>query len=445
MTDLARLWRGGLLLPVLAAVGAASVEAQDPPTGDLLEATPEGRYDATWLQRFFLGDGHRDLWATPVEARVLDLDRFAGGLSVLRAGGGLQTSSLRFQGADGQTWNFRSIDKDATRALDPELRNTIAATVMQDRISAIMPLSAMVVAPLLEAANVLHPDPTLVVMPDDPRLGEYREDFAGLLGWIEVRPDEGPDGAPGFAGSTRVVGSPRLLERVEEAASERVDAEAYLRARLMDVFVGDWDRHPDQWRWAGFEEGAGARFEPIPRDRDWALSRLDGVVGSVSWAFWPHYVGFQHDFPSAFRATWSARVLDRRLLSELPRERWRAVALDLQQRLDDQVIDAAVDRLPAGYEDRLGQELRAAFRHRRDDLPRFTDEWYALLAGWVDVHVTDQDETAELTWQDDGGVRVRVTVTGGAAAHFERRLHASSPFPGIGTGRCPVWTASWAA
>jgi hypothetical protein len=422
-----------LLATVVVASGVvtpADARGQDPgpvaAPGQLIETTPQGRYDASGLQRFFLGDGHRDLWATPVQARVLDLDEFAGGLAVLREGGGLQTRSLRFQGEDGQVWNFRSVDKDASRSLDPELRNTIAASVMQDRISAVLPLGAMVVAPLLEAADVLHPDPTLVVMPDDARLGEFREDFAGLLGWIEVRPDEGPDGSPGFAGSSRVIGSDRLFERIEDDASERVDAESYLRARLMDVFVGDWDRHPDQWRWAGFGDAREMVFEPVPRDRDWALSRLDGVVGSVSWAFWPHYVGFQHEYPNAFRATWSARVLDRRLLSALPRDRWLEVAADLESRITDDVIDRAIDRLPPGYEEQIGAELGAALRHRRDDLIRFADEWYALLARWVDVHATDANERAELAWQDGGGVEVRIfpDPVGQGQPYFQRTLYA---------------------
>ena len=151
--------------------------------------------------------------------------------------------------------------------------------MLQDQIAALFPLSAMVVAPLLDAADVLHADPTLVVMPSDAALGEFQDEFGGLLGWIEVRPDEGPDGEPGFAGSTRVAGSDSFREHLEESPDERVDALGYLRARLMDLFVGDWDRHPDQWRWAAFEdEGGGTLWRPIPRDRDWALSHIDGLI-----------------------------------------------------------------------------------------------------------------------------------------------------------------------
>ncbi len=158
------------------------------------------------------------------------------------------------------------------------MRQTFVAWAQQDQISGIFPMAALVVAPLLESVGLLHSDPTLVVMPDDPRLGEFRDEFRGLLGFIEERPDEGPDGEPGFAGSTRVISSERLFERLEEGPDNRVAAEDFLRARLMDMFVGDWDRHPDQWRWAGFEDGDHLVFRPVPRDRDWALARLDGFI-----------------------------------------------------------------------------------------------------------------------------------------------------------------------
>ena len=195
-----------------------------------------------------MGGGWRQMWPIPVPAPVLDLDTFAGGITPTGLGGGLQTRSLRFRAPDGTSYGFRSLDKDATRALDPVLRETLAASVMEDRIASLFPLSAMVVTPLLDAAGVFHPNPSLVVLPDDPRLGEYREEFAGLLGWIEERPDELEDEQPGFRGSTRVVGSERLLERLEEGPDSRVDAERFLMARLLDFLVADWDRHPDQWR-----------------------------------------------------------------------------------------------------------------------------------------------------------------------------------------------------
>jgi hypothetical protein len=397
--------------------------------GDTVIVSPPRSYRAGWLHRFLLGDRNRELWSLPVKAEVLDLSSFEGGLTPTRRGGGLQTPSLRFVTRDGREYRFRSVDKDASQGLDPELRRTIVADVLQDQISSLFPLSAMVVAPLLDAAGVLHADPRLMVMPNDERLGEFREDFAWRLGWMELQPNEGADGAPGFAGSGRVTGSEAFLQRLEESSESRVDAVAFLRARLMDIFVGDWDRHPDQWRWAAFEEGEGLRWEPVPRDRDWALNHIDGLVMRLSRSRWIQFVSFGPEYGSIFGTVWNGRALDRLLLSELTREDFSRVAAQLQERLTDDVIRDAVARLPPAYRSEVGPSLERALRNRRDGLGEVADQYFEILAGWVDVWATDQPELGRVERLPGGRVRVTVTDLGRDRApasggpYFERVFH----------------------
>lgn len=407
-SDVLRRFRWAASIVAALLLGTPAAGWGQASSGDSVVTTPRSSYGASALRRWVLGDGYRDLWETPVQVEVLDLSTFGGGLEVLRRGGGQQTSSLRLRGNDGVTYTFRSIDKDARRGLDPLLRETFVGWAQQDQISAILPLGALVVAPLLDAAGVLHADPRLVVMPDDVRLGEHREEFAGVLGFIEERPDEGPGGEPGFAGSSRVVGSERFLQRLEETPGNSVDATEFLRARLVDAFVGDWDRHPDQWRWAGFERGDGLAFVPVPRDRDWALTRLDGLLPGLYRFVLPHYIGFDAEYPPAFNLTWSGRALDRRILPVLSWPEWEAVAADLQAKLTDEVLDDAVGRLPEAYAEQVGDDLRDALGNRRDDLVLFARDFYELLAGWVDITATDEDEVAVVDLVSDGVVRVRL-------------------------------------
>src|SRR6185369_12730808 len=158
----------------------------------------------------------------------------------------------RLQGADGKEYSFRSVNKDPSGALPPELRGTAAADIVQDQTSAAHPVGALVVAPVLQATGVLHVEPRLVVMPaDSSRLGQFTAEFAGMLGTIEERP-ENADDAAGFAGADDIISTDRLLEELRESPSDLVDARAYLSARLQDIYLGDWDRHRDQWRWARF-------------------------------------------------------------------------------------------------------------------------------------------------------------------------------------------------
>src|SRR5205823_4853749 len=197
-----------------------------------------------------------------------------------------------------------------------------------------------------------------------------------------------------------------------------------LRAsRLMDVFIGDWDRHHDQWRWARFDSGGVRWWRPIPRDRDQAFARLDGVLVWLTGFYWPQVIGFGDDYPSIWRLTYTGQVPDRRLLVDLEKPVWDSVATSLQARLTDSVIAAAVRRLPPEYYQKSGAALDRALRRRRDHLPQISDRYYALLAGVVEIHGTDDRDIAEIERLPGGRVSVRLSARAGGAPFYRRTFH----------------------
>src|ERR1041384_3292930 len=331
----------GSLAALLLALPAAGAVAQSPAARDSVTITPGAQYRAGGLHRFFFGTRYRALWTTPIRVPVLDLARYAGGLKPTRKGGGMQTKSLRFLGADGREYAFRSVSKDPTRVLPEDLQNTFAASLLQDQISSGHPAGPLVVAALLEAAGVLHPTPELFVMPDDPALGEFRKEFAGLLGMIEERPKEMGDEESTFAGASDIVSTDELYARLDDEPDVRVDARAFLLARLTDVFLGDWDRHRDQWRWALVGKGESRRWLPIPRDRDQAFSRFDGFILDQARRTSPQLLEFGPKYGSIIGATWNGRDLDRRLLTGVGRPVWGSTVGAVKARLTDPAIAGA--------------------------------------------------------------------------------------------------------
>ena len=264
-----------------------------------------------------------------------------------------------------------------------------------------MPLAPIVVAPLLEAAGVLQPYPTLYAMPDHPRLGEFRERFAGMLGTFEIHPDEGEDDSPGFEGSRKVVGGFSIYEKLAEHPKHKVDATEYLKARLMDAFVHDYDRHSDQWRWAMFEIDGKKRWKPTPKDRDRAFSRFDGFVPSVLVLAVPQYCHFEKEISPALDLTWSGRFVDRRFLSELSRAQWDSVVAFVQARMTDETIRDAVKRLPPEAYDLVGEELAETLIARRDGLPAFAAEFYLLVNEIVEIYGTEEEDLLVIERLDD--------------------------------------------
>jgi len=401
---------------------ACAVAMPRPLPAQTVMVAPGEHYRAGWLHRLFLGSHYRDLWTTPVQAELLDLDSVAGGLRPTARGGGQQTRSLRFKGADGRQYAFRSVDKNPAAILPAELRGTVVARVVQDQISAGHPAAPFVVAPLLGSAGVLHSDPRLVVLPkDDPRLGEFAADFGGVLGILEERPEGSDDSDSAFGGAAEIISSDQLDKRVERGPANQVDARAFLAARLVDVFLGDWDRHRDQWRWARFGDEKPARWVPIPRDRDQAFVRFDGLLLVVARGTAPQLVNFGPGYPGMLGLTWNGRDLDRRYLVGLERPVWDSIAGDLQSRLTDEAIESAVARLPAAYLPLDSMRLAGALKARRDRLPEAAGRYYSHLAREVDVQATDAPEVVVVNRMDDGTAEVTVAAADAPDEPFLRR------------------------
>ncbi|HMB89561.1 MAG TPA: hypothetical protein VKP65_01860, partial [Rhodothermales bacterium] len=298
---------------------------------DSVTTTAGASYFAGPLHRLMLGSLNRHLWDVPIRLPVLNLDTLGGGdFAIEELTGGMQTVGFRMQGQNGVRYQFRNIVKIGTRGLDGDLQKETFGKVLEDQLAAQFPMGAMVVAELLHAVDVMVAAPRLVVMPNDERLGEYRPYFAGRVGWIQIHPDEQEHNQPGFAGSRNVEGGSDIYDVLRQDPSHTVDTRKYLRARLVDFLVGDWDRHADNWRWARFAEGERVRWEPIPRDRDWAFTRIDGMASKVTPLFFPRYVGFSEEMPPMDRLAASAYRLDHRLLAGVPQEVFEEDARQVQ-------------------------------------------------------------------------------------------------------------------
>lgn len=402
-----------VLLALQTDPASSQVTAQAPAGTDTVQIAAGERYQGGWLRRFFLGDTYRDLWAAPIRVPVLNLRTFAGGLRPTRPGSGNQTLSLRFVAADRSEYVFRMVDKDKI-PLPKGFDGTVVEGIARDQISAHHPGGAVVAAPLLEAAGVLHVTPILAVMPDDSLLGEFRKEFAGRLGMIEAYPSK-PEDAPGFAGAKAVVESEDLRSMLDKDPGFRLDGRAVLKARLMDMFLNDWDRHPGNWKWASMASSPNAPWVPIPRDRDKVFIQYGGIV-----RFSPNLIPFKDKYPSLGALTRNSRDLDRRLLSGLEKPVWDSIAGDLRRRITDPVIDAAVRAMPAEYQARQ-PDLAAKLRSRRDRFPEQADIFYRYLAAHPDIHATDSADRALVTRHPDGSVEVQLQ-SGSRAPYFRRRF-----------------------
>jgi hypothetical protein len=193
-------WQGALALTAAVAVGEGRA-ALAADTQRVIAGRPQ--YDRSGYFKWHFGEGYRKLWTAPFEAPVLDLKTYAGGLTPVRRSAPCRASASPSRAPDGKAYTFRTLDKDPTKILPEAWRHSFPATIFQDQTAASHPGGAFMIPPMAEAAGVPHTSPVIVVMPDDPALGEFRETFGGKTGSI----DEFPTPAAGPTRASR--GRPR--------------------------------------------------------------------------------------------------------------------------------------------------------------------------------------------------------------------------------------------
>ncbi|UOG73371.1 outer membrane protein assembly factor [Hymenobacter tibetensis] len=394
---------------------------------DSIEVRASSQYQATTFKTWLLGANYRREWQQPVRVPLLNLSTAQGGLTPLRRGGGQQTKSLRLRAASGQEYVLRSVEKSTEQVLQQELRHTLAAKIVQDQISASHPYAALTVPLLAEAAGVGHTNPVLVYVPEDVRLGEFQAEFANTLALLEERDPVAP---ARFGNSSRVKGysTEQVLGLLRKDARNRVDQRELLRARLLDMVLADWDRHDDQWRWLAYPQPQGGLLlRALPRDRDQVYFVNQGLLPNVASRDWamPKVQGFDGTLRNVNTFMFNGRYFDRSFLNELPRAEWVALARELQTRLSDSVIDAALHRLPDSVYQWSGPRIARLLKAHRNALPTYAEQYYAFLAHEVDIIGSEQAERFEVERLDAARTRVRRHLLGtpaGAAPVYERVL-----------------------
>ncbi len=376
-------------------------------------ASASNKYGASKSKKKWMGANYRDVWSQEIQAPIFDFKSAQGDLKIVQRGGGQQTLSLRLEDPAGKQFTLRSIEKYPEKAIPEAFRETFAKDIVQDQISAAHPYGAIVVPHLAEAAGIYHTNPKVVWVADDPRLGDYRKTFANRLMLFEERPSGKAKDMDFFGNADDIESTFKVLDKLEKDNDNYVDQQFVLRSRLFDLWIGDWDRHDDQWRWAEFDKKKGKMYRPIPRDRDQAFFVNEGKIPklvSKKWAL-PKLQGFDYElkWPAGFM--FNARYFDRSFLTSLEEQDWVKEAQDLQSRLTDEVIESAIKKWPQEIYELHGEEIINKLKARREKLIEYGLNHYYFLAKAVNVVGSNKHELFEVKYLDNGNVEVKVFKT----------------------------------
>jgi predicted Holliday junction resolvase-like endonuclease len=269
-----------------------------------------------------------------------------------------------------------------------------------DLNSASHPYAALAVPDLAKSLNIPVAHPELFFVPDDPAFGFYRKVFAGKVCMLEEK-----DPLPG---KVNTITTAKVFNNMVEENNNRPNQPAVLKARLLDMLIGDWDRHFDQWKWFDEDTGKAVLYNPIPKDRDQVFYKSDGLLMKlVTGRIMPFLKGYRYNLPNVNWLGYTARDFDRIFLTDLDQGDWKRSIDFVSKSLTDSVISNAVHKLPPEVFPINGDEIIQKLISRRDVLSKKAILYYNFISKKVNVIGSNRKEYFKVSNTAEG-LQVRV-------------------------------------
>lgn len=386
----------------------------------------EEEVDKSGIFKMIWGNRYRKYYGTKVTVPTVNLDTLLGGLEPVNKGGGHQSKSLRLRRKDGREYVMRALKKSAELYLQSmafqdqyvleDLKETYTQEILQDFYTGAHPYGPFTTGILSDAVGLYHTNPTLYYVPKQPALKQYNESFGDELYMIEEHAGDGHGDLASFGYTNELKSTDSMLEDLRNDEKYEVDKELYLRARLFDMVLGDWDRHVDQWRWAEFKDKEKEKivYRPVPRDRDQVFSKMgDGALMNIATRIIPALrlmEGFTAEIRSVkgFNSSPMTYVLDVALLGETEKQQWLDQAEYLQENLTPSVIDEAFKAFPEEVRDETIIEIKTILMARLSQIKQTANTYYGILNKYAIVAGTDKDDWFEINRLNDRQTEVKV-------------------------------------
>ena len=317
------------------------------PPFKIISANPV--YKTSPFHQYLWGKNYRREWSTPVRIPVALLDTLVGGLKPTKAGGGNQTQSLQLETKAEKAYSLRSVNKTLGKVIPKEFHGTFIEALVNDKVSMSHPYAAATVPVMANSIGVYHAKPSYVYVPKQPALDTFNKKFGNETYLFEQRISGDWKDADNLGNFTKFYNTTELMDKMREDNDHQVDQKAFIKARLFDMLINDWDRHEAQWEWGVVETGDMKIYKPVPKDRDQAFFKYDGVLLKLLFSVSGinYMQPFAKDLKDVNNFNFEERNLDRYLTNQMTLADWKNAAKEIQQGLTDNIIETALKQLPA--------------------------------------------------------------------------------------------------
>ena len=333
-----------------------------------------------------------------------------GGLVPIAEGGGHQTTSLHLETKNGKNYTLRSVDKKLGKVLPENFRGTFIEHIANDEVSMSHPYAAVTVPGMAQSAGIYHTNPEYVYVPKQEALDSFNDKIGNNVYLFEQRLKGDWKNSDNLGNFEKFYDTYEMMKKVQEETENHVDQAAFAKARLFDMFLGDWDRHEDQWRWGIVKKGNEKFFVPVPQDRDQVYFKHNGVIldAAIYASGIFYFQSFKDHISNVNTMNYEERGLDRLLTNQLNRTDWENIAKELQQSLTDNVIENSVKKLPPEIFAISGNQIISDLKSRRNHLLEYATKYYLFISKEVNIVGSKGSDYFEIKRLDDNETSVNV-------------------------------------
>ena len=390
------------------------------PTTTTASIYSEKQTRKNWFYKFLFGEHYRKYYSLPIEAKTATLDTLYGGLKPKRSGGGRQSKSLQIVAKNGEEYVMRAMKKSPSNFLQSvafkdqfianDFKNTYAEDFLFDFYTTSHPYTPFAIGNLADKIGVSHTNPALYYIPKHEALKEFNGDYGDELYMVEERSDGSQKDLKSFGKPNAILSTDDLLKNLHKDEKYSIDESSYIKARLFDMLIGDWDRHQDQWRWGEYTEDGKIIYKPIPRDRDQAFSKYDGALLSLlmNMPALRHMQTFKEEIKNVKWFNREPYPLDLAFVKKANEKEWIAQAKYIQENLSDADIDAAFSSLPKEVQDETIESIKHKLKIRRDQLQKYASNYYYVLQKTVLIVGTDKKDKFVINHKAENKLEVEV-------------------------------------
>lgn len=371
----------------------------------------------------FFGNHYRGLYNTKIKFPTVNIDTLYGGLKPLKFGGGNQSISVRLEDKDGKEFVMRRLRKSATQFIQvkafqedyfkDQLENTFSERFLMDFYTTSYPFSSIVVGDLSDAVGVYHTNPKVFYVPNQPVLEKYSTLLQPDLYLFEERPTKDFKNLKSFGNPDDVISTDEVLSLLMKDEKYSISNDQYIKTRLFDMWLGDWDRHEDQYRWAVKKNADNTvSFSPIPRDRDQAFPKFDGFFTQAITNLVPSLrlmQSFGENIKNVKTFNQVIYKIDLTLINQSTLEEWLVAAQFLKENLTDASIDKAFLNLPKELDGKTLESIKSNLKKRREHIISWAKEYYKILNKYIIVLGTNKDDIFEINRLEDGSTSIKVS------------------------------------